>query len=214
MFFEEKLIAIITTIILLFIISIFLISKNELLASNQIISNLNIFITETLTEELKKRDGTLISLASIFIGIYFTTFTFMGTISYKSTLSLLNKEQFKNLLIYIRNAFLASFSYIIFSLISPLISESNWVFSLISVPLLSYILLSALRFGWLIYLILARDMHQFIENKKDYEYEKAKLEYIISSLEKYFLNKELENQDLLRKKTDELIKSRKKDSTS
>ncbi|MER2126336.1 hypothetical protein [Solibacillus sp.] len=211
-FLEKRFIMVITSIAFLFILILnFTVDLN---LNINWINKLNYFVQGELTNELKSRDGTLISISSIFIGVYFTTFTLMTTISYKSTFSELNKIQFSNLINYIRNAFLASFGYILFSLISPLLNNEEWLFSLIVVPLLSYILLSALRFGWLIYLILIRDLQAFIDGKTVNESKEQRLENLIFSLEQYL--KKIEHEENLKsqRETDELIKNRKNDPTT
>ena len=167
---------------------------------------------EDLTNELKDRDSTLISLASIFIGVYFTAFTLLTTISYKSTISHLNKAKFSNLINYIRNAFIAAFSYIIFSLVFPLFDVISWSFSLVVVPLLIYIFLSALRFGWLIYLILIRDLQDFFDRKDEVESKNLRTENILTSLEIYLKKIENEERAKLQEKTDALIESRINDT--
>lgn len=122
-------------------------------------------------ETLIKKDGTLITIAAVFIGIYFTVFTLLSSLRVESTFSILTEENFFKLLKYIRNAFIGSFLYLFYSLFSPLISIM-WIKILISMSLLLYMLFSALRFGAIIYVIFSRDVKKYYA---ELEIEKIKL---------------------------------------
>ena len=150
-----------------------------------LLTTFDLFISENLVTVFKNRDSTLVSLSAIFIGIYFTTFTLMATISVKSTFSVLKKQQFSNLIRYIKNAFIASFSYLIISMTLP--TFSGWVFSSVSLLLLIYMLLSAFRFGGLIYMILIRDIDRYIDNVEVENLKIIKQERILDELEKFLV---------------------------
>jgi hypothetical protein len=160
-----------------------------------LINELNLFLINDLSEALIESDGTLITLAAIFIGIYFTAFTLLATLSVKSALSRLEREQFTKLLRYIRNAFLA------------------WSFSVISLLLLTYMLLSALRFGLLIYIILNRDIGFYLNNVQKVEQEQARLDRILHDLEKYLeIEKTKQSQNQAEEISKLLEQRRKKNS--
>jgi hypothetical protein len=171
---------------------------------------IDLFISKKLSEALIQRDSTLITIAAVFIGIYFTTFTLMATISAKSAFSILEKKHFSDLLIYIRNAFLASFSYLFFSLIIPLISKQGWLYSIICLILLTYMLLSALRFGLLIYIILRRDIDNYLNKVKDEKLEERRYKRIMNELEKFLEEKANDKAIDKAKDISRLLEERKK----
>lgn len=166
--------------------------------------------SSTLPALFIDRDSTLISLSAIFIGLYFTTFTLMATISTKSSFSLLKKQQFTDLINYIRNAFIASFLYLVVSLMLPIFSKTGWFFSIVSLVLLVYMLLSAFRFGALIYMILKRDINRYIQ---DIELEKAaKLEQdnILKELERFLDREKQKEKTDQAEKISAMLQERKK----
>lgn len=145
----------------------------------------NTNIVDNFVKVLRNRDSTLITLSAVFIGIYFTTFTLLATISSRSTFSLLDKFQFKSLINYIKNAFLASFLYLIVSLTLPLLNLTNWYISIVIFLLLVYMLLSAFRFGYLIYIILVKELDRIISDISHDREEMLKRERLYSDLEKF-----------------------------
>lgn len=161
----------------------------KLYSSFHWIYKVNSFLSTELAKLLINRDSTLMTIASVFIGIYFTVFTMLATLSRKSTFSLLQENQFKKLLKYIRNAFIAAFTYLILSLFSPLVNQQGWIYSFICISLLTYILLSALRFGLLIYLFLRRDIDHYLKSAKEEELESKRINRLLNDMEK-FLEKE------------------------
>ena len=85
----------------------------------------------------------------------------------------------------------------------------NWSFTLIVVPLLIYIFLSALRFGWLIYLILIKDLQDFFDRKEEIENKESRTENILTSLEIYLNKLEAEDKLKYQEEIDAIIESRK-----
>ncbi|WP_082235011.1 hypothetical protein [Halobacillus massiliensis] len=209
LFFEKKFITIFMGVFIFLIavlkIGLYFPKVNSL----GFIIGLDHFIQNDVTNAFISRDSTLITLAAVFIGIYFTAYTLLATLSSKSTFSVLNKNHLSSLINYIKNAFLASFSYLILSLLSPLLHDYNWFYAVISLLLLVYMLLSALRFGLLIYLILKRDVDNFLDRIEKENKEEIKNQRILNDLEK-FLQENKEKQG--KKSADEiseLIKKRK-----
>lgn len=191
------------TTFLLLILSLKIATFTPLEEEWLMISKIDQFIRNDLTKAFLDRDSTLITLAAVFIGIYFTAFTLLATISVKSAFSILKKEQFESLLIYTRNAFLVSFSYIFASLLTPLISNNAWIYTSICFLLLTYMLLSALRFGLLIYLILDRDINAYFNKVTADELEEKRKNRILNDLENFL------NEQSIRKgknKADEISK--------
>lgn len=145
---------------------------------------LDSFFLEVLRPTLQSKDSTLITIAAIFIGIYFTVFTLLSSIKIDSTFSILTKNNFEQLLIYIRNAFIGSFLYLFFSLFSSIIIN-EWFWTVIGLIFLLYMLFSALRFGIIIYLIFSRDVKAFYVQLELERNEKRKQKNLFSRLEKF-----------------------------
>lgn len=192
-FFEKWSISLFITLIFL----AFLINKAFLANTRNIgYKFIDNFLTNELYFSLLKNESTLITIASVFIGIYFTILTLLSSINPKSTFSLLTKNNYKNLVKYIRNAFFGSFIFLFFLLFSSLLSI-EWIVSLGYLLLLLYVLLSALRFAVLIYLILQRDIDKYHDYLKEEEQEKKHREKIYSRLE-FFLDSEDRKKEIER----------------
>lgn len=195
LFFEKKFIFWVISILTVGAIILKILTLFNLGSIDYYINLVDLITSCKLPQLFIDRDSTLITLSAIFIGIYFTTFTLMATISTKSSFSLLKKQQFTDLLDYIRNAFIASFLYLVVSLILPIFSKTGWLFSIISLILLVYMLLSAFRFGALIYMILKRDINRYIQNIELEEATKLEQDNILKDLAK-FLEREKQKENL------------------
>ncbi|WNN74341.1 hypothetical protein ACM1TL_07315 [Lysinibacillus capsici] len=193
LFFEKKFIFWVIVVLFLGAIVLKILTLFPLGKFDNYTNQIDLIISSKLPEWFISRDSTLITLSAIFIGIYFTTFTLMATISSKSSFNLLNKQQFKDLIIYIRNAFGASFLYLVVSLVLPIFSKTEWFFSVISLLLLVYMLLSAFRFGALIYMILEKDINQYLQDIESEKAIKVEQDNIFKEL-KLFLEKEKEKE--------------------
>ena len=79
------------------------------------------FIEITIGKVLHNLKGSLLSIAAIFIGIYVTVFTLLGSIKVDSVFAYLNENTFKKLVVYIRNAFIASCAYLVLIMILEVI---------------------------------------------------------------------------------------------
>ena len=145
---------------------------------------LDSFFLEVLRPTLQSKDSTLITIAAIFIGIYFTVFTLLSSIKIDSTFSILTKKNFEQLLVYIRNAFIGSFLYLFFSLFSSVIIN-EWFWTVIGLIFLLYMLFSALRFGIIIYLIFSRDVKAFYVQLELERNEKRKQKNLFNRLERF-----------------------------
>ena len=159
-------------ILLIPFLVIFIVNKIFIINENQFRNEiLDEFFLNSLRNTLILQDGTLITLAAVFIGIYFTVFTLLSSLKIDSTFSILTESNFYRLIKYIRNAFIGSFLYLLYSLFSPLFTN-EWISTFISIALLLYMLLSALRFGFIIYNIFTNDVKKYY---KQIEEEKIKI---------------------------------------
>lgn len=162
---------------------------------------------------LTKNEGTLINIASIFIGIYFTVYTLLGSIKIESTFASIRKENFIKLVKFIKFAALGAFVYLFFSIFNSILGSSLTNISLylqiISTTLLIYMLLSALRLGIVVYLIYEKDLkniHELIERDKK---EKNEYQRILFKLNKYLQSFEEEQRQKQAKFVKEQIQKRK-----
>lgn len=168
-----------------------------------------LYFTTTFKDTLQNKDSTLITIAAVFIGIYFTVFTLLSSIKVDSTFAILTKKNFVKLLKYIRNAFIGSFLYLLLSLFSP--SEtSDWAFSILALALMLYMLLSALRFGTIIYLIFSKDVKKYYDTIESEKANQRKRDNLFARLE-IFLKAEEDKREIDRAKAlSETLKKKKK----
>ncbi|MDH6561715.1 hypothetical protein A9985_07095 [Bacillus safensis] len=145
---------------------------------------------ESLIEILKNiifpKEGTLVSIAAIFIGLYFTIFTLLRAFRLDSTIKILTEDNFLKLIKYIRNAFLLAFTYIFVTLFSSLLI-SYWIGIVVLLNLLLMMFLSAFRFLLIMYIIFSRDAKKYYELTEQEAVEKQKFETTINRLN-LFLN--------------------------
>ncbi|PGX01046.1 MULTISPECIES: hypothetical protein [unclassified Bacillus (in: firmicutes)] len=153
------------------------------------------FLVENI---LVPREGTLGTIAAVFIGIYFTVFSILGTLKAESTLTMLPKKKFFKLVVFLRNAFLCAFLYLLFSISYASLSESltgypKHVLYLFLVVLFCYMFLSALKVGVALFIVFNKDLqslHTLINEEKQ---EKEKQKVVFKKMEKY-----LDDQDEVR----------------
>lgn len=203
-FLESK--AIFLIIILTFLT--FTLAKILLLSDLRIppkISDCLTFLDNILTIHLNsilvENNGALISIAAVFIGIYFTIFTILSGFKTESTFAVLDVKRFKALVRYVKNAFIGSFVYLFFSLVFNL-KDDVWLINLLSLLLLCYMLLSAVRFAIIIYYILQRDIEKYHEHLEEQKKEREKYENILNKLN-VFLEEDKKNK---KKDKDEKLK--------
>lgn len=191
LFLEQHIIKIILlSILLLLTINKILLEKTYLYGWYK----LDVYFTTTLKDSLQNLDGTLITIAAVFIGIYFTVFTLLSSIKIESTFSILTKSNFNKLLIYIRNAFIGSFTYLLFSLFSGGINN-DWIYTIIALYLLLYMLLSAFRFGTIIYIIFNRDVKKYYDQLEIEKAEKLKRDNLYKRLDIFLTDFEKNKQE-------------------
>lgn len=169
---------------------------------------LEVYFTTSFKDTLQKKDSTLITIAAVFIGIYFTVFTLLSSIKVESTFAILTKQNFEKLLRYIKNAFIGSFLYLLFSLFSP-IDTRSWIVSIIALLLLLYMLLSALRFGTIIYLIFSRDVKKYYETLESEKIKQRKRENLFSRMEIFLEAEEKKRNHEHSKELAEKLKGKK-----
>ncbi|MGD6964449.1 hypothetical protein ACQCVB_19790 [Fictibacillus phosphorivorans] len=182
---KYSIILIITSITIFLVLNKYQISINSKYAFYDFYN----YLTGPLKLSLTKKDGTLITIATVFIGIYFTVFTLLSSIKIDSTFAILTEKNFDKLLKFIRNAFIGSFVYLFYSLISSSI-ESTWISSYITIILLLFMLLSALRFGIIIYFIFNRDVKTYYKQLKVEKEKRLEIDNLYKRLDSFLNDQE------------------------
>ncbi|QWU46402.1 hypothetical protein [Bacillus sp. NP247] len=155
--------------------------------------NGSININNFLSYFLSKKESSFISIAAIFIGVYFALFTIFTSVKRGSIISTLSEEDLTKLIKYLRNALIGGFLYIILTLFFS--SDNNSLiaqyFNIILFTSLIYMLLSALRFGGYITFIVYDDISKMLTERHKIEEDASRQDELLNKLE-VFLN-EYEN---------------------
>lgn len=173
------------------------------------------FIKITIGEVLYNLKSSLLSIATIFIGIYVTVFTILGSIRVDSVFAYLNENTFKKLITYIRNAFIASFSYLVL-IISLEIVYGNytdvdlWIIVL-NCAIVMYMFLTALRFGIILYISFSKDLDNLQNNIQKHRQEKRKIEELQYKVEVFLDTFEKEQNQKQNEEMSQIIKKDKED---
>jgi hypothetical protein len=144
------------------------------------------FVTDILTP----REGIIVTVAAVFIGIYFTVISILGAIKVDSTLALLPKTKFFKLVTFLRNGFIFSLSYLILTVFFPWLSDKltdykHYLLYLLLIILFFYMFLTSLKVGLALFLVFKSDfanLHQEIEKEKKETENQA---VILKRLEKF-----------------------------
>lgn len=163
------------------------------------------FLQTSLRTTLFKLKNSLLSIAAIFIGIYVTVFTLLGSIKVDSIFAHLNEYTFKKLVKFIRNAFIASFLYLILILFFEVYysdySAIPTVLIIVGVIIILYMFATAFRFGIILYFAFSKDLDNLKENIERKEAENKKIQELRFKMEN-FLNDYEEKQS--KKKADQM----------
>jgi hypothetical protein len=143
---------------------------------------------------LVPREGILVTVAAVFIGIYFTVFSILGSIKVDSTLAKISKNNFNKLVSFLKNAFLCAFSYLLFTILYPwlLVKFNDYPEHLVNLFLIILFLsmfLTALKVGIALIVVFKRDLKNLHESIDKEKQEKNKQDVIFQRLEK-FLNEQ------------------------
>ncbi|PER23527.1 hypothetical protein [Bacillus cereus] len=197
-----------------FFISIFILvfcgNKIFLLLSKKALSlQIDSFLTSTLYSAFSSKDGTLTTIAAVFIGIYFTVLSLLGSINIESTFAVITRKNFVRLLSFIKHACLSAFIFLFYSLLMPIFTTHfNWFAILFYIILLLYMLLTATKIGIVLYLIFKRDLsklHTKLESEKQQKQKEIQLK---NRMEKFLDVHEKTTQLEKNQKISEIVKSR------
>jgi hypothetical protein len=211
LYIEEKLIQHLLAIL----ITIYLINTLLIFFTKYGLEAINLFFTTDLLDFFIKKEGTLVNIAAIFIGIYFTVFTILGAVRNGSKLARLSQENFNKVVLFIKNAFIGAFLYIFFTLFIPFTTVSNEniksLFSLLLTIFILYMLLSSVRLGIIIYVVFKEDYDYFSEGIKAEQEDERRIERLILRIEEYLEMNEKNNDMVKVKKVQEVLKQRNKE---
>lgn len=172
--------------------------------------NVSNFFAENI---LVPRESILVTVAAVFIGIYFTVISILGAIKLDSTLAKLNKSKFFKLVTFIRNGFIFAFLYLLFTIFYPWLSDNlngypKQLLYLMLIILFLNMFLSALKVALALFLVFKKDfsnLHESIEEEKE---EKKKQKIILSRLENFLNEQEKISAMKKAKELNDIIKLR------
>ncbi|PAF35579.1 hypothetical protein CHH58_16115 [Terribacillus saccharophilus] len=170
------------------------------------------YTNETWMPEILSKDSAIVTIATVFIGIYFTIYTLLGSTQSDSAVAVLTEKNFGTLLKILGNAFVSSFLYVFLSLFSStLYKHFEDITSFVVINLLIFLLSSALQFGIVIYYIFKADLKNVKnriteQEKKDKEMDKLRVELQI------FLRKQKEKE--AKERAEKMSQKLKNDSST
>ncbi|MCZ8540289.1 hypothetical protein [Psychrobacillus psychrodurans] len=143
---------------------------------------------------LVNREGILISVSAIFIGIYFSIFTMLLTIKSSSKMVQMGIKTYKELIQFLRNAFIGSFLYIVYAILYPLFSSISqpgiikFSYELLLGGLVLYMLLTSLRVGITYIIIFKSDLNKTFLNMEKENEESEELKETMYKLKNFLEN--------------------------
>ncbi|RXJ13398.1 hypothetical protein ETJ91_25935 [Bacillus albus] len=165
-------------------------------------SSIENFITVHLKTFFIAKEGSLGTITAVFIGIYFTVLSILGSIKIGSTFATLTNKNLKKLVKFIKNALIGAFIFLFFLLsMQTFIQLANWILIVIGFLLLLYVFLSAIRFGIVIYFIIKKDIENTHSNIEKEEIENKKKQLLMHRLDNFLT----EHEKIQSKKQAELM---------
>lgn len=128
---------------------------------------------------LVNREGILVSIAAIFIGIYISLYTLFLSIKSQSIIVKLGNKIFKELLSYVTAGIISSGIYLIYVILSPVLTLLNefwiakYIYEVILGFLVIYMILSATRVLLIFVIIFNKDLNsiyaQTVQENEEFE---------------------------------------------
>ncbi|WP_181917372.1 hypothetical protein [Virgibacillus dokdonensis] len=175
------------------------------------------FLETSMSLALHNLKSSLLSIAAIFIGIYVTVFTLLGSIKVDSIFAYLNEYTFKKLIKFIRNAFIAAFGYLVLIMILEIIytdyNEIPFWLILLNASIVIYMFLTAFRFGVILYISFSKDLGDIQENILKHREEKRKLKELQYRLENFLADFEKKEEEKRNNQISEIINKGRNDSS-
>lgn len=135
--------------------------------------------------------GTITTIASIYVGIYITVLSVLGSIKANSVMALLSDNLLKKIIKYVITGLIASFVVVFYSFFAILITN-EFIKSFFFFLFVFYMLLTSLRLGINLSVIYSVDLHKISENIEKEKDEAEKYKHVMSRLEKYLDDREAE----------------------
>jgi len=173
------------------IFAIVLINQALLIYSTLGINEIENFIVNQYGVLITPNIGTITTIAAVFIGIYFTVLSILGTIKANSLMALLDDNNLKKLVKFISHAIISAFVVVFYSLITATI-KNEFIQSFIYISLLAVMFLTSLRFSASILIIYAHDLNKIRDNINADKREKERFNHVLYHLEQYLNSKEIE----------------------
>ncbi|MCG7406799.1 hypothetical protein MH117_05155 [Paenibacillus sp. ACRRX] len=146
--------------------------------------------------------GTITTIAAVFVGIYVTVLSVLGSIKANSLIALLKGNDLSELFKFIRTGMISSFFIIFYSLFAVAV-PSKFTQAFIFFLLIICMLLTALRFGVNILIIYSHDLKELAGNLDKEKEAIEKQNYLMIRLEEF-----LEQQEIERLKNSSLKKQK------
>lgn len=143
--------------------------------------------------------GTITTIAAVLVGIYVTVLSVLESIKINSMIAFLDSHDIKKLIKYIRSALIGAFVMIFYSFLLSAF-PSVFVRSFLMFLFLIYMLLTALRFAFIILAIYSHDLNKLIDNLAEEKEDKNKHDHIMYQLGEFL--KQRENELLLQRSTE------------
>ncbi|MED1747241.1 hypothetical protein [Bacillus zhangzhouensis] len=147
---------------------------------------------------LNEKEGAFLTIAGIFIGIYFAIFSFFIGIKPDSVMADLDDEDILTLVRYLRQSFVGSFAYIFLTLLNfPFLTGvSKICFYFILIVSLLYMLLSALKVGIYMYITFKEDVLNLKDNVENAREDSYKLQRMLNLFEDFLEEEKRKEREL------------------
>ncbi|PRO42061.1 hypothetical protein [Bacillus sp. LLTC93] len=147
---------------------------------------------------LNEKEGAFLTIAGIFIGIYFAIFSFFIGIKPDSVMADLDDEDILTLVRYLRQSFVGSFAYIFLTLLNfPFLTGvSKICYYFILIVSLLYMLLSALKVGIYMYLTFKEDVVNLKDNVENAREDSYKLQRMLNLFEDFLEEEKRKEREL------------------
>lgn len=176
----------------------------------RISEELYLFLLEMYSKLIENNVGNITTIAAVFIGIYVTVLSVLGSIKVNTMISFFDAKDLKKLVKFIGSALVAALLVLFYSLIMLAISDVFFRAFFIFLTLI-YMLFSALRFSLVIYAIYSHDLKKISTNLEMEKKERDDYQHIMYKLNK-FLNEH--EHDALARRADKMTQLLKKDKES
>lgn len=147
---------------------------------------------------LNQKEGAFLTIAGIFIGIYFAIFSFFIGIKPDSVMADLDDEDILTLVRFLRQSFVSSFAYIFLTLLNlPFLTGVFKIcFHFILFSTLLYMLLSALKVGIYMYITFKGDIVNLKDNVESAREDSYKIQRMLNFFEDFLEEEKRKEREL------------------